>query len=110
AILNRVLGRRRLDRRNVGLVLPDHAFELHLPAARAPQRARNVNCLMNAIRLRSTRDSPVFSAALPAWLLRIRFRTVSRERTRLSLPCSPRFIERLAQSRILGSQDGVLLL
>ena len=40
AVLKDELDGRGLNRRNVGLVLPDNAFQLHLSAARAPKRTR----------------------------------------------------------------------
>jgi hypothetical protein len=106
--LNHELGCRRYYRRNVGLVLPHNPFELHLPAAGAPKQTRNLDCLIDPIRRWSPIDRAIFATGFSARLLRICLRIVSGERARLSLPCSPRFIKRLAQSRILGAQFCIL--
>ncbi|MEO6488235.1 MAG: hypothetical protein ABIO78_09890, partial [Thermoanaerobaculia bacterium] len=50
AILNREFDRRRLDRRNVGLVLTHNTRELDLPAASAPKRTQNLDRLIDPIR------------------------------------------------------------
>src|ERR1044071_5810587 len=86
---------RRLDRRQIRLVLVCHATQTNgTGTMRADQQRRNHDRSVNSLRNRTPRT---WSARLSSRLLRVRLSNTSREWRSLPLPCSPLLIESFAE-------------